>query len=78
MARTGRSALHCFSWFHVNHIGVGNAWRVAGVDNEWDRDVVLKQALGVPKSVFTARWVFLQKKSTTTGMTGNDPAQTSS
>ena len=40
-------------WFHVNHIGLRNAWRVAGIDNEWDRDVALKQALGVPEAVFT-------------------------
>jgi len=52
-------------WFHVNHIGVGNAWRVAGVDNEWDRDVVLKQALGVPKSVFTRTVGVLAKKNPT-------------
>jgi predicted TIM-barrel fold metal-dependent hydrolase len=50
-------------WFHVNHIGVGNAWRVAGVDNEWDRDVALKQALGVPTSVFARTVGILAKRS---------------
>lgn len=41
------------AWFHVNHIGLRNAWRVARIDNEWDRDVALKQAFGVPEAVFT-------------------------
>ncbi len=40
------------AWYHVNHIGFGAAWRVSGIDNEWDRDVKLKQAFGVPKEVF--------------------------
>jgi hypothetical protein len=26
---------------------------VAGIDNPWDRDVALKQALGVPQTVFS-------------------------
>jgi predicted TIM-barrel fold metal-dependent hydrolase len=40
-------------WFHVNHIGLRNAWRVSRIDNEWDRDVALKEAFGVPEAVFT-------------------------
>lgn len=40
-------------WFHVQHIGVAAARRVAAIDNPWDRDVALKQALGVPQSVFS-------------------------
>ena len=40
-------------WFHVNHIGLRNAWRVSRIDNAWDRDVALKQAFGVPEAVFT-------------------------
>lgn len=39
-------------WYHLNHIGVGNAWRVSGIDNKWDRDVALKLAIGVPEEVF--------------------------
>jgi uncharacterized protein len=50
-------------WFHVNHIGVGNARRVAKIDNEWDRDVALKQALGVPTSVFARTVGILAKRS---------------
>ncbi len=40
-------------WFHVNHIGLGDAWRISGMDNVWDRDVALKRSLGVPDDVFT-------------------------
>jgi predicted TIM-barrel fold metal-dependent hydrolase len=40
-------------WFHVRHIGVAAARQVAGIDNPWDRDVALKQALGVPPAVFS-------------------------
>ena len=39
-------------WYHLNHIGVGDAWRVSGIDNKWDRDVALKLAMGVPEEVF--------------------------
>ncbi len=38
--------------YHVNHTGVREAWRVSQIDNPWDRDVALKQAIGVPESVF--------------------------
>jgi predicted TIM-barrel fold metal-dependent hydrolase len=41
------------SWFHVRHIGVAAARQVAGISNPWDRDIGLKQALGVPPSVFS-------------------------
>lgn len=41
------------SWFHVRHIGFAAARLVAGINNPWDRDVALKQALGVPPSVFS-------------------------
>ena len=40
------------SYYHVDHIGVGAAKAVAAVDNPWDRDVALKRALGVPRTVF--------------------------
>jgi predicted TIM-barrel fold metal-dependent hydrolase len=39
-------------WYHLSHIGVGDAWRVSGIDNKWDRDVALKVAIGVPQEVF--------------------------
>lgn len=39
-------------YYHVNHIGVGVARAVQGIDNTWDRDVALKEALGTPADVF--------------------------
>jgi len=40
-------------WYHINHIGIKNAWRIGGIKNKWDRDIELKKAIGVPQSVFT-------------------------
>jgi len=40
-------------WYHLNHIGFRKAWNISGINNEWDRDVKLKAAIGVPDSVFT-------------------------
>ena len=40
------------AYYHVNHIGVGVARAVQGIDNAWDRDVALKEALGTPADVF--------------------------
>ena len=40
------------SYYHLNHIGVADARDVASLDNPWDRDVALKEALGVPREVF--------------------------
>ncbi len=39
-------------YYHLNHIGIGTAKGVAALDNSWDRDVALKEALGVPAHVF--------------------------
>lgn len=41
------------SWYHVDHISLADAWQVSGIDNQWDRDVALKVALGVPETVFS-------------------------
>ncbi len=40
-------------WYHVRHIGIGEAWRLIKIKNEWDRDIELKQAFGVPHTVFS-------------------------
>lgn len=40
-------------WYHINHIGIKNAWRLGKIKNKWDRDVELKKAFGVPSAVFT-------------------------
>ena len=39
-------------YYHLDHIGTGAAKAVAAIDNTWDRDVALKEALGVPAHVF--------------------------
>ena len=42
-------------WYHVNHIGIKNAWRVSKIKNKWDRDIELKKAFNVPDEVFTRK-----------------------
>lgn len=42
-------------WYHIRHIGIRRAWRVSRIDNPWDRDIKLKEALGVPDSTFERR-----------------------
>jgi predicted TIM-barrel fold metal-dependent hydrolase len=42
-------------WYHVKHIGIRQAWRISRIDNPWDRDIKLKEALGVSRSVFERR-----------------------
>jgi len=39
-------------WYHVNHIGIKNAWRVSRFKIKWDRDIKLKEAFGVPHAAF--------------------------
>ena len=38
-------------WYHVGHIGIARAQSLSDIDNAWDRDVGLKEALGMPRSV---------------------------
>ena len=42
-------------WYHINHIGIRRAWRISRISNPWDRDIKLKEALGVSYSVFARR-----------------------
>lgn len=42
-------------WYHINHIGIKNAWRLGKIKNKWDRDIELKRAFGVPLSVFSRK-----------------------
>jgi predicted TIM-barrel fold metal-dependent hydrolase len=42
-------------WYHINHIGFKNAWDISKISNEWDRDIKLKEAYGVPYSVFSRK-----------------------
>ena len=42
-------------WYHIRHIGINNAWRMRNIINEWDRDIELKKAFGVPYTVFSRK-----------------------
>ena len=42
-------------WYHLRHISISKAWRVSRTDNEWDRDIKLKLAFGVPLEVFNRK-----------------------
>ena len=38
--------------YHLPDIGIGEARTITELDNAWDRDVAIKEALGVPEEVF--------------------------
>lgn len=42
-------------WYHLRYLGLGRTWRLARVQNAWDRDVRVKRALGAPLQVFRRR-----------------------
>jgi hypothetical protein len=37
----------------MRDLKLSQMWRISRIKNPWDRDVALKQALGVPAEVFT-------------------------
>lgn len=39
-------------WYHIGRAPVTDLWRASRSGNQWDKDVRLKKALGVPNSVF--------------------------
>lgn len=39
-------------YYHAHRVGFSRAGEIARIDNRWDRDVALKEALGVPFEVF--------------------------
>jgi len=48
-------------WYHINHISFNNAYIVGGIKNQWDRDVALKTAFGVPAEVFLRTELILKQ-----------------
>jgi predicted TIM-barrel fold metal-dependent hydrolase len=40
------------AWYFPLNLTVSQMWRISRIENPWDRDVALKQALGVPAEVF--------------------------
>jgi hypothetical protein len=39
-------------WHHFPHVSISEIKAIQGLDNQWDRDVALKKAMGVPSEVF--------------------------
>ena len=48
-------------WYHINHISIKDAFHIGGIKNQWDRDVALKTAFGVPDEVFLRTEVLLKQ-----------------
>jgi len=40
-------------WYHWRHMHLSDLWAIGKHDNQWDRDIAIKRAMGVPTSVFT-------------------------
>jgi len=40
-------------WYHLKHIGFSQAWEASGINNQWDKDIAIKVALGVKNKIFT-------------------------
>ena len=43
-------------WYQVGHVRLGKIRAVGRLPNQWDRDVALKRAMGVPEEVFARTW----------------------
>jgi predicted TIM-barrel fold metal-dependent hydrolase len=39
-------------WYHIGRAPIAGLWRASRSENQWDKDVRLKYAMGVPKAVF--------------------------
>ena len=48
--------------FHLNHISWREARSIVAIDNAWDRDVALKEALGGPSEVFERTSAYFSKR----------------
>jgi hypothetical protein len=46
-------------WYQLGHVALRELRGVSRLDNQWDRDVVLKRAMGVPEAVFARTWEVL-------------------
>lgn len=50
------------AWYHVNTIGIHNAYNIGKFSNQWDRDVALKIAMGVDPDTFQlGKRLFIEK-----------------
>jgi uncharacterized protein len=50
-------------WFFPLNLKLSEMWRISRIKNPWDRDVALKQSLGVPAAVFTRAEKLLERES---------------
>ncbi|MBW2714171.1 MAG: amidohydrolase family protein [Deltaproteobacteria bacterium] len=50
------------SWFYATEIGAGRAMEIDAIENPWDRDIALKQALGVSDGIFNRSRELLGKR----------------
>ena len=48
-------------WYHLDLITIRQAMAVSRIDNQWDRDVALKVAMGLDKDVFRKGSEFFKK-----------------
>ncbi len=39
-------------WYQIGRVSIGEILRIGSLKNQWDRDVALKRAMGVPEGVF--------------------------
>lgn len=51
-------------WYHLNRITFEDAWQISGIHNQWDRDVALKVAYGLPDAVFSRAAKLLNRSGT--------------
>lgn len=50
------------AWYHIDMIGFKNAIAISWMDNQWDRDVVLKRAMGVSEeTLMLGKQLFIKK-----------------
>lgn len=48
-----------WSWYHLDSLSPHTAHKISKIKNTWDRDIRLKQALGLWPETFTAGWSVL-------------------
>ena len=48
--------------FHLNHISWREARSIAAIGNAWDRDVALKESIGVPTAVFERTGAYFSRR----------------
>lgn len=50
------------AWYHIDMIGFKNAIAISWMDNQWDRDVALKRAMGVSEeTLMLGKQLFIKK-----------------